>query len=283
MKELAKSSSKKKLEQPMAAIGPRQSRRLQAGALLTLSHYFCSLTFTGLVGRVARAESSQCAMAGAAVDPVKWEEQHWKDGVSPGTKWDVGGPSPTLKWALSNGNYASQPDSAALVPGCGRAYDALALAKHGFSKVLAVDIAPSAVKAAKAEIEAQSSSEPDAKKVEAQEADFFGLQGEYDLIWDCTFLCALPPALREQWAAKMRSLLKPKGRLIQCVFPITSEKDPNVGPPYPLTIDLCKTLLTPHGLEAVKVEPSLAPEHIHKTDVLTATTGFIEWKIAGSE
>ncbi len=40
------------------------------------------------------------------------------------------------------------------------------------------------------------------------------LDGPFDLIYDYTFLCALPPSLRPRWAARMSELLAPDGTLI---------------------------------------------------------------------
>lgn len=38
---------------------------------------------------------------------------------------------------------------------------------------------------------------------------------------DCVSLqCALPPSLRERWAAKMKELLRPGGLLLTLIFPI---------------------------------------------------------------
>merc|ERR1719277_1691155 len=52
----------------------------------------------------------------------------------------------------------------AIVAGCGRAYDALALAQHGFDKVVAVDLAQGACDAAVAFLE--EARDPAAAKVE---------------------------------------------------------------------------------------------------------------------
>ena len=56
------------------------------------------------------------------------------------------------------------PGKRALVPGCGRAYDAIALAQYGFDAVVAVDVSPSACRAATAQLAGEL--EPLAKKVE---------------------------------------------------------------------------------------------------------------------
>merc|ERR1719162_644574 len=80
----------------------------------------------------------------------------------------------------------------AIVAGCGRAYDALALAQHGFEKVVAVDLAPAACDAARAFLE--ETEDPAAAKIEVVCADFFALEyTDFDFAWDVTFLCALDP------------------------------------------------------------------------------------------
>lgn len=73
--------------------------------------------------------------------------------------------------------------------------------------------------------------------------DFFELAAEddhlgaYDLIWDYTFFCALPPGVRDAWASSMERLLKPRGVLVTLMFPLVEgpDVDRDQGPPYPLT------------------------------------------------
>ena len=43
----------------------------------------------------------------------------------------------------------------------------------------------------------------------------------FDFAYDYTFLCALQPDMREQWASTYARLLKPDGVLMTVVFPIT--------------------------------------------------------------
>ena len=70
----------------------------------------------------------------------------------------------------------------ALVPGCGRAYDALALAEHGYAAVVALDLSPAACKAAREELQASASAA--AGRVEVRCGDFFALEAceTFDLI-----------------------------------------------------------------------------------------------------
>ena len=154
----------------------------------------------------------------------------------------------------------------AFVPGCGRAYDAIALAEHGFESVVALDLSPSACEAARQELDASTS--PAASRVEIRCGDFLALtEQRFDFIWDCTFLCALDPSVRHQWASQMRSLLTPSGELLTCVFPIGAASmhvlralcdlkcsgEREGGPPYQMSVSLVRDLLEPIGLEAVPI------------------------------
>jgi len=107
-------------------------------------------------------------------------------------------------------------------------------------------------------------------------ANFFEHAGSYDFIWDCTFLCALDPAVRQQWATHHRSLLAPGGVLASCVFPVSSKTD---GPPWALTVGLVRELLTPTGLVCEEVAISEEEWHFPKavasggTALLLASSG----------
>ena len=90
---------------------------------------------------------------------------------------------------------------------------------------------------------------------------FFAHEGKYDLVWDVTFLCALDPSVREQWAAKHRALLNPSGQLITGVFPIC---DKCGGPPYAMSVELVRSLLTPAGLAALEIRETLPDAEQHR-------------------
>lgn len=188
-------------------------------------------------------------------------EQMWSAGLGKGQKFDVGGPSQALCGELAR---MPKPTAAlsALVPGCGRAYDALALARHGFERVVAVDISKTACVAAEKELAACG--DPAAKRVEVLCADFFAMEGSYDFIWDCTFLCALDPSVRGQWASRSAKLLKPDGTLLSCVFPIFAEGASRGGPPYALSVALIRDLVEPVGLEAASIREDLPQDEQHR-------------------
>ncbi|MBX9448501.1 MAG: hypothetical protein KL787_01740 [Taibaiella sp.] len=67
------------------------------------------------------------------------------------------------------------------------------------------------------------------KNISVHHGDFFEHRGNYDLILEQTFFCALPPGLRENYAKKMQQLLNPGGTLAGVLFHIEFEK---AGPPF---------------------------------------------------
>jgi SAM-dependent methyltransferase len=136
------------------------------------------------------------------------------------TPWDCHGIPEKLKAYLSQ----TKPGRV-LIPGCGSAYEVAAFYAAGWS-VMAIDFSPVAVARAKS---------------------LLGLIGEFvvlgdffkhpldefifDVIYERTFLCALPPKLWEDYAVRMRQLIRPGGKLIG-FFLYGDEPEP---PPYPLT------------------------------------------------
>lgn len=71
---------------------------------------------------------------------------------------------------------------------------------------------------------------------------------KFDLIFDYTFLCALPRELRPTWAKRMSELLAPDGFLICLEWPL--QKSPKEGgPPHGLSAELYEELLRKPGQE----------------------------------
>lgn len=109
-----------------------------------------------------------------------------------------------------------------LIPGCGRAYEALWLARQG-NPVRAIDFSPAAVAAARAQLGAEH-----AQLVE--QADFFSYEPPFAPAWiyERAFLCALPPTRRADYARRMAELLA-GGALLAGFFFIA--RTPG-GPPF---------------------------------------------------
>ncbi|MEX0426701.1 methyltransferase domain-containing protein [Nocardioides sp. DS6] len=153
-------------------------------------------------------------------DPVDWDAAYARE-VTP---WDLGGVTPLLVDALADSRLGAP--GRALVPGAGRAYDAGALADAGWS-VTAVDLSVTAAAYAGArfpEVDYMVGDALDSDPVLAR------TRGPVDLLWDHTFFCALPPALRPRVGDLARAVVKPGGLLASGVFPLDRPDDD--GPPY---------------------------------------------------
>jgi methyl halide transferase len=136
------------------------------------------------------------------------------------TGWDLGAVSPPLS------DYFDQlPDKniSILIPGCGNAYEAAYLLEKGFTNITLIDIAPSLVKGLLEKHQAHIG-----KQLTLIAGDFFKHSGQYDLVVEQTFFCALDPSLRNAYAAHMQKLVKPGGKLAGLLF----DKSFEGGPPF---------------------------------------------------
>lgn len=153
---------------------------------------------------------------------MKLDEAYWTERYDSGKMgWDIGYPSTPIK------EYIDQLQSKSLrilVPGAGNAYEAEYLYHQGFSEVTVIDLS-------QAPLERLAERCPGLKKNQLIHGDFFDHLGEYDLILEQTFFCALNPSLRVQYINKMRSLLAPAGKLIGVLFniPLNSDLPPFGG------------------------------------------------------
>jgi len=168
----------------------------------------------------------------------RWFDRWATGGIKPGVAWDMGSPSPALQKAIDSNTI---PDGRALVPGCGRGYDIKALATSR-RYVLGADIVPKAVDEANVYLKENNVSP---QQGEVKVLDFFQLSTEpkdkFDFIYDYTFLCALDPSIRDDWAKQMGNLVKPGGELFCLIFPINTEL--KTGPPFAVSLEEVKNLL----------------------------------------
>jgi SAM-dependent methyltransferase len=136
------------------------------------------------------------------------------------TPWDFHGVPAALKGFLKT----SLPGTV-LIPGCGAAHEVRAFHEAGW-KVTAIDFSPVAVERARSELGTL------ANRIVL--GDFFTHDfgsRRLDVIYERTFLCALPPDLWPAYIKRMTQLLRPGGKLVG-TFLYGEEHDP---PPYPLT------------------------------------------------
>lgn len=187
----------------------------------------------------------------------RWEKV-WtsQGGLKRGAAFDANQPLPFIETLFKKDLI---PAGKGLVPGCGRAYAVQALARDG-RHVTGLDIAPSAVAAAKKFLEEQRA---DAKTYSVAEGSFFDLEDSFNFAYDYTFLCALPPAMRLDWAKTYARIIAPGGVLVTVIFPIKPTTAGHPGtPPFELTEELVESLLVPHGFSLVFKKP-LGPGEAH--------------------
>jgi len=144
-----------------------------------------------------------------------WNEQYKANT----TAWDLGQVSPPLKAYI---DQLSNKDLRILIPGCGNSYEAEYLMNEGFTNVTVIDIAPELVERLKTKFHSNLN-------IRIILGDFFTLKGEYDLILEQTFFCALDPEMRKDYVEAMKSLLRTGGKIAGVLFNIPFEKK---GPPF---------------------------------------------------
>ena len=189
------------------------------------------------------------APAGAREPPLS-ESLDWSGRYRSGnTPWDIGAPHPELVARLaarSSGLVPPRRNARALVPGCGRGHDALALARAGW-RVDAIDLAPEVEAALRAPLEAIGG------ELFLADALAWRRRRRYALVFEHTFFCALDPALRPDWGALVRRSLAQGGWVHALVFPV-GKPSAEGGPPFGVSAADMLAALGP-GFELVEDAP----------------------------
>lgn len=133
-----------------------------------------------------------------------WENKYLDDK----TGWDIGHISPPLKAYI---DQLEDKDLNILIPGAGNSYEGEFLHNQGFKNLWLCDVAPSAFRNFHSRV-------PSFPEDHLISNDFFELKGQYDLIIEQTFFCALNPALRANYVEQMHQLLRPGGKLVGLLF-----------------------------------------------------------------
>ena len=149
------------------------------------------------------------------LDQNYWDAQYQTKNIG----WDLGEVSPPIKAYIDT---LTDKNLAILIPGCGNTYEAEYLLEKGFTNVTVIDIAPTLVENLKEKF-------ADNKNITIILGDFFEHQGKYDLIFEQTFFCALPPTMRQKYVWKMHQLLSSKAVLAGLLFNRTFEVSPPFG------------------------------------------------------
>jgi len=135
--------------------------------------------------------------------------------------WDIGHVSGPMKAVL---DYITDKSISILIPGAGNAWEAEYAWKLGIKNVYVLDISRNALENFKQRL-------PEFPEDHLIHADFFSHTGQYDLILEQTFFCALHPELRSAYVRKMHELLAVGGSLRGVLFAseMNSDKPPFGG------------------------------------------------------
>ena len=164
-----------------------------------------------------KIETEKCCVVSCDLElgETYWNNQYNANAIG----WDLGEISPPLKAYI---DQLTNKQLRILIPGCGNAYEAEYLLQQGFTNVTVIDISPTLVAKLKNKFEGNSN-------IKIVLGDFFKHIGEYDLILEQTFFCAINPNLRKSYVAKIKELLSADGKLAGVLFSKNFEQQ---GPPF---------------------------------------------------
>ena len=151
-----------------------------------------------------------------------------------------------------------------LIPGCGEDYRTIDAFRHAGHQVTAIDFSPIA-------IERITKALTDIKG-QVMLGDFFSFNFQsapFDIIYERTFLCSLPPRLWKDYPARVAQLLRPGGVLAGFFF-YGEESDP---PPYPLTESRASELFG-NRFDLIKSEPVT-----DSVPIFAETEKWQEWQL----
>ena len=153
---------------------------------------------------------------------TEWQDRY----ETSNTPWEKGAPHPALLEFLRQHPVRGR----VFVPGCGSGHDVRALAATA-DEVVGLDIAPGAIRAAKAY--------PEIGGEHYVVGDLFalpaGTREAFDWVVEHTCFCAIPTERRADYARAVASVLPGGGRLL-AIFFLTPDMDPGEsGPPFGVT------------------------------------------------
>ena len=181
-------------------------------------------------------------MTSDSTEPAFWDERY----ASQRTPWALADIPPALDAFLRR----CARGGSVLIPGCGADDRVIRRFLAGGFQVTAIDFSPVAIE--------QAGGESPDLSARIILGDFFTHRfgQEFDLIYERTFLCSLPPSRWRDYATRMAELVRPGGRLLG-IFLYGSEPDP---PPFPMTKQRARALFETHfELELVELLATSLP------------------------
>ncbi len=149
-------------------------------------------------------------------------EEYYRSGSPP---WDTGVTPPELV-ALVEGPDALPPGRA-LELGCGTGTNAIYLARHGWD-VVGVDLVEAPIRQARAKAEAAGVA-PRLLNGDATRLDTLEAPGPYQLFFDLSCYCGIPPHRRDAYAAGLTARAAPGARLLMFGYGPEAFDDPISG------------------------------------------------------
>lgn len=135
------------------------------------------------------------------------------------TGWDIGYVSTPIKEYI---DQLTDKNLKILIPGGGNSYEAEYLFKNGFKNTFVADISTIPLSNLQSRV-------PDFPDKQLIHGNFFELSDSFDLVFEQTFFCALPPKKRPDYALKMNQLLNENGKLAGLLFDMPLNED---HPPF---------------------------------------------------
>lgn len=181
------------------------------------------------------------------LDPDYWNARYRGEQ----TGWDLGAANPALVDAVCE---RADPTDRILIPGAGRAHEAIELWRRGYRDTFVLDWAAEAIAAVRSQPAVAdaglSAAELDERLVHA---DFFAHEGRYDFLLEQTFFCALDPGLRRDYVAQAAALLQPAGTWLGVLF---DREFPAPGPPFGGSAEAYRRLFSTH-FRVERLEPNV--------------------------
>ena len=149
------------------------------------------------------------------LDSNSWNQRY----ISKNTGWDIGYVSTPLKEYF---DQLKNKDLRILIPGCGNSHEAEYLFEKGFKNVYVLDFSKKAIDNFSSRVEKFP-------KENLLCEDFFNISGNYDIIIEQTFFCAIKKSKRLEYVNKTHSLLNNNGKLVGVLFNVPLNND---HPPF---------------------------------------------------